>query len=83
MSGARCGFVRRMADAHRALAASARATCRDMQRSAAGHDGSMTYEGAYMERTDSRVSRFSTAAGCAPALLLAHASARAAPRVSA
>jgi len=30
-----------------------------------------------MERTDSRVLRFSTAAGCAPALLLAHASARA------
>jgi hypothetical protein len=31
----------------------------------------------YMERTDSCVSRFATAAGCAPALLLAHASARA------
>jgi len=42
MSGARCSFVRRMADAHRTLAASARATCRDMQRCSAGHDGSMT-----------------------------------------
>ncbi len=31
----------------------------------------------YMERTDSCVSRFATAEGCAPALLLAHASARA------
>jgi hypothetical protein len=30
-----------------------------------------------MERTDSCVSRFATAEGCAPALLLAHASARA------
>jgi hypothetical protein len=77
MSGARCGFVRRMAAAHRPLAASAHATCRDMQRGSADHDGLMTYEGTYMERTDSCVSRFATAEGCSPALLLAHASARA------
>jgi hypothetical protein len=77
MSGARCGFVQRIAAAHRALAASASATCRDLQRGSANHDGLMMYEGTYVPRNESGVHRFSTAAGCELTLLRAHARVRA------
>ena len=77
MSGARCGFVRRIAAAHRALAASASATCRDLHRDSADHDGTMMYEGTYVPRNESGVRRFATAAGCEQTLLRAHANVRA------